>query len=149
MGSRKCEPGCQCKRHTNIKACVAGCTCLKHTKSDEHRRNLSLALTGKGAGFYVDQYGYRVLTMQQGHPLVVGRGEVKEHRKVLYSQIGPGPHACHHCGKNVEWRSPVRGTDLCVDHLDGDKLNNDPSNLVPSCFKCNWDRNNPRMMKHG
>ena len=147
--SRKCQPGCECKRHTNIKPCEPGCVCLKHVKSAEHRRNLSIAMTGKGAGSYIDRYGYRVLTRQQGHPLEVGRGEVKEHRSVLYSKIGPEPHECHHCGKSVEWRSPIRATDLCVDHLDDDKLNNDPSNLVPSCFSCNWNRSNPRMVNHG
>jgi hypothetical protein len=66
-------------------------------------------------------------------------GEVLEHRRVLYDAIGPGPHECHWsgisgCGKVLEWG----GTGgIQADHLDGDKLNNDPTNLVPSCLGCN------------
>lgn len=78
---------------------------------------------------------YRVLTGQQGHPLAGPNGGVMEHRAVLYDKIGPGQHPCHHCGTVVEW-----GLDLHVDHLDDDPLNNDPDNLVPSCFPCNIHR---------
>lgn len=124
--------------------CAPGCTCGKHVKSAECRKKISESHMGKGAGSYIDRYGYRILTGQWGHPLVVGKGTVKEHRKVLYGQIGEGPHPCHwQCGRMLEWRGP-RGQIICVDHLDGDKLNNEPENLAVSCFKCNWDRQNPR-----
>lgn len=75
------------------------------------------------------------------HPLRGKRGEVFQHRMVLYDEIGPGWHPCHWCGVEVEWRVRGRGVpttgELSVDHLDGDKQNNEPGNLVPCCRPCN------------
>jgi hypothetical protein len=88
--------------------------------------------------------GYRILTGQQGHPLAGKMGNLPEHRKVLYEKIGSGPHPCHWhpvsgCGQlNLQWGNGIDG--IFADHLDEDRLNNDPHNLVPSCHKCNWDR---------
>ena len=115
--------------------------------TDERVSAASQRLLGKrvdgtdAAGSFVTDQGYRVLTGQQGHPLVDKNGSVGEHRAVLYAKIGPDPHPCYWgCGKTVYWFSPYRLTVLCADHVDSDRLNNDPENLVPSCFKCNWDR---------
>lgn len=58
------------------------------------------------------------------------------HRIVLYEKIGPGTHDCHWCRKEVEW-SVTGSRKLVVDHLDGVKTNNDPSNLVAACHRCN------------
>ena len=96
---------------------------------------------GTGSGYYRE--GYRILTGQR-HPLAV-EGAVAEHRKVLYDAIGPGPHECHWgCGRLLEWG----GRDgIHADHLDGDKTNNTPENLVVSCGPCNCLRaydGNPR-----
>lgn len=72
-----------------------------------------------------------------------------KHRLILFDKIGPGEHACHHCGKLVSWdvsihRDRAHSDDhtraLVSDHLDFDKLNNDPDNLVPSCNLCNSTR---------
>lgn len=76
------------------------------------------------------------------HPLAKSNGMVSLHRAVLFAKIGPGsPHSCHWCGKNVYWIKADVGFDgssyLVVDHLDGDKTNNQPGNLVPSCNGCN------------
>lgn len=84
--------------------------------------------------------GYRVLHQQQGHPLASRNGGLHEHRAVLYDKIGPGQHTCYHCGKVVTWQTDNAAERLHVDHLDDDKLNNDPSNLEPSCFSCNIHR---------
>lgn len=77
------------------------------------------------------------------HPLVTADGRIPEHRVVLYDKIGPGWHFCHWgCGTMVEWR-PGESTGegcLIVDHVDGEGLNNDPENLVPSCHSCNLRR---------
>jgi len=86
--------------------------------------------------------GYRVLTAQYGHPLAGSNGQLREHRKVLFDAIGVGPHECHWnqwsaCGQlSLEWDT---GT-LCADHLNEDKLDNRPENLVPSCCICNLNR---------
>lgn len=99
-------------------------------------------------GWYLNRAGYCYLTGQQEHPLAI-RGAVAEHRKVLYDKIGPGPHPCHWCRKMLYWG----GHDgICVDHLDDDKSNNDPENLVPSCSPCNSLRGGvvpPRGEKNG
>lgn len=100
-------------------------------------------------GSYIDRYGYRILTGQWDHPIMVGHGEIKEHRKVLYDAIGPGPHECYWCGREVRWSADHQRDRICVDHSDGDKLNNSIENLLPSCVKCNWDRENPNVKRGG
>lgn len=61
------------------------------------------------------------------------------HRRVLYEAIGPGEHDCHWCRAPVAWLAEGDAA-LIVDHLDDDKLNNAPDNLVPSCNACNVTR---------
>jgi hypothetical protein len=72
-----------------------------------------------------------------GHPLAMSGGRVLRNRRVLFAAIGDGAHPCHWCLRPVEW-----GIDLHADHLDGDKTNNEPANLVPSCPSCNVARGN-------
>lgn len=69
-------------------------------------------------------------------------GWVLAHRATLYDDIGPGVHPCHWCGCPVDWGKsyPADLDALVVDHLDEDKTNNDPSNLVPACNACNSTR---------
>lgn len=78
--------------------------------------------------------GYRRLC-RSDHPLADANGIVLEHRLVLYAVIGPGAHPCHWCGRAVVW-----GSTLVADHVDDDKQNNTPANLVPSCSGCNTYR---------
>lgn len=73
------------------------------------------------------------------HPLASQNTYLYEHRKVLYDRIGAGPHCCHWCGCEVVWRARGKKK-LVADHLDNDKLNNHPDNLVPSCHACNGTR---------
>jgi len=98
-----------------------------------------------------DDRAHRPLTTSHGyvrvyrpdHPLSTPtRGWVYEHRVVLYDTIGPGAHPCFWCGDTVSWSRtyPTHHDALCVDHLDGDRANNHPANLKPSCHGCNSGR---------
>lgn len=84
---------------------------------------------------------YRVLRWPS-HPLASRAGYVAEHRAVWFENAGPGPYTCHWCGKALRLVSEmvVTGDVLVVDHLDGDRLNNSPENLVASCTGCNVTR---------
>lgn len=94
------------------------------------------------------QFAYRsmhstgyISVVDPSHPLSSKQGRVFEHRKVLFASIGDGPHPCHWCGEQVNWVKDrcITGA-LVPDHLDGDKANNDISNLVPACNRCNTAR---------
>jgi hypothetical protein len=91
-----------------------------------------------GAG-YLRPDGY-IVDSARDHPLANRCGDVYRHRKVLYDAIGGGPHACHWCGKQCNWHAEARSERLTADHLDWDRQNNDPANLVPSCLPCNSKR---------
>jgi hypothetical protein len=84
--------------------------------------------------------GYKMVS-RPNHPLAPSNGRTYEHRLVLFESIGPGTHLCHWCGRPVTWDLSYYyggGFDALVsDHVDGNKRNNDPSNLVPACNLCN------------
>ena len=160
----KCEPDCTCKRHSHpggSSKCKPGCTCDRHKakgkknphpegcqcgvhktitaeEKAERGRLISEAKRGNNhSGGFVSR-GYFVLLLQKNHPLAAPDGKLYEHRKVLYDKIGPGPHLCHWgCGKLLDWGGKQG---ICADHLDGDRLNNTPENIVPSCMSCNRER---------
>ena len=79
----------------------------------------------------------------KGHPLAPASGRVAVSRLVLYEKIGVGPHTCQWCGTMLTWTFGLKADALIVDHLDWDRLNDDPSNLVPSCISCNARRAAP------
>jgi hypothetical protein len=99
-------------------------------------RDAERAAAGSGC---TREDGYRIVR-DSDHPLARSRGVVFEHRQVLFNAIGTGTHACHWCDKPVTWTEGITADALVVDHLDGDRSNNDPANLVPSCNPCNASR---------
>lgn len=108
--------------------------------ASERRKGLRFNGKSSAVGFYINAGGYKTLTGMIGHPLSSRKNDVLEHRYVLYEKIGPGPHQCHYinefgCGKSaLEWGGHGG---ICVDHLDRNRQNNNPENLVPCCLSCN------------
>ena len=87
----------------------------------------------------------RIVLRRPGHPLATKDGRIPRNRLVLYEKIGPGPHKCHWCPRELNWYAGVRSHEapfnyLAADHLDRNPRNDDPANLVPSCLKCNLHR---------
>lgn len=81
-----------------------------------------------------------------GHPLACATTHrVYLHRLVLFNTLGFGNFACFWCGTTVRWRRGITTDALIPDHLDHDRHNNDPTNLVPSCNRCNAARNRLRL----
>jgi hypothetical protein len=75
-----------------------------------------------------------------GHPLVGVGARAYAHRVAFYNTHGAGPFRCHWCGAGVSW------ADMHVDHLDDDKQNNDPRNLVAACPVCNMQRGHHKVI---
>lgn len=87
---------------------------------------------------YVDRYEESYV--HKSHPLGGKSGMAFTHRLILWEAIGPGTHPCHWCRQPVTWM-----VDLHVDHLNGNKLDNDRVNLVPTCRPCNMLRYQGRL----
>jgi 5-methylcytosine-specific restriction endonuclease McrA len=69
-------------------------------------------------------------------PTVIGRYRckavyLKNHNKSLYPYSVYKKDKCEHCGF-----IPVHSSQLDVDHIDGDRWNNDPANLQTLCANC-------------
>lgn len=79
--------------------------------------------------------GY-ILDHVDGHPLCTpgGGNVVFQHRRIYYDIHGVGPFQCNWCAERITW------ADLHVDHLNEDKKDNAPDNLVVSCGVCNQQR---------
>lgn len=73
------------------------------------------------------------------HPLANQRGVVLVNRAVLYDELGDRRLNCYWCERQLFWRG-VGIEKVVADHLDGNRLNNQPNNLVPACRICNSNR---------
>lgn len=130
--------------------------CPKHWARMKRHGDVTVRLDGgKRRGYgkgYRDLGGYEIRADAVVHPVAMKGGVVRVNRKVLYDKIGPGAHPCHWCGRPVSWELsyPKDSGALVSDHLDGDKANNDPSNLMPACGSCNLLRGFPWWkVRHG
>jgi 5-methylcytosine-specific restriction endonuclease McrA len=105
------------------------------------RRHAGDVTAGEGryGNGYLTSDGY-IATAQTGHPLARSKGQVQAHRLILFAKIGFGPHLCHWCRKPISWGYHVGPDTIVADHLDENRANNAPENLVPSCNRCNAAR---------
>jgi len=76
----------------------------------------------------------------KSHPIAPPSGVVAVSRLVLYDKIGPGPHPCNWCGGEVDWKTGLVAGALIADHLNWDREDDRPENLVPACNPCNVNR---------
>lgn len=128
------------KRPTYETCTVEGCEKAPRSRTSPHcemhygriRRNGQLDALDRTR--HKKDRGY-VVVKRPNHPLASKAGWVYEHRQVVYELAGPGPQACFWCGTALEW-----GRSLHIDHLDHQRDNNDPDNLVISCRPCNTSR---------
>ncbi len=126
------------QRTARSKICFEqGCTKSSSTGGrcdTDYRRNKKLRKNG-----WIEN-GY--WTFRVDHPVTLKNGQAKEHRIVAYNKFGPGSHKCHWCPKMLEWMigEPRHDNKITVDHLDWERLNNHPDNLVLACFECNRTR---------
>lgn len=97
------------------------------------------AKKGPAGSGHARKDGYVEVRLPDDHPLSRG-GRTLRHRVVLWEKIGPGPHACNWCGRQVDWGYGINMENLIVDHVDLDPTNNAPENLTPSCNSCNPKR---------
>lgn len=74
--------------------------------------------------------GY-VRVKRSTHPLVNKGGWMYEHREVAYDTNNGVCPTCFWCNVDLKWGYTH------IDHLDDNKINNKPENLVVSCPKCN------------
>jgi hypothetical protein len=80
------------------------------------------------------------MTRVKGHPIAPPSGTVAVARVTLYDRIGPGPHPCHWCGVEVDWKTGLVPGALIADHLNWDRSDDSPENLVAACLPCNTNR---------
>ncbi len=141
------------KRSTKLDCCgVQGCNHLVHGRGlcvTHLRRMRIFGSTGGPTARVLARKRYRMVK-RPGHPLANSEtGRVYAHRVVLFdsTDCGFGIWPCFWCGAPVQWTTtrPIPSNALFVDHLDRDRQNNDPRNLVPSCNKCNAARNSRRI----
>lgn len=97
------------------KTCSKECDGVRKSKMYKGERNPNYGNRGElnplYKGAFINQYGYRVLHKPQ-HPNANKDGYILEHRYVASNKIG----------------RPLKDDEI-VHHIDGNRLNNNPSNL--------------------
>jgi hypothetical protein len=103
--------------------------------------------TAVGKTTRTDQSQYRRVT-RKGHPLADKYGRLWEHRANLYDKIGPGEHACYRCGVMLQWARGGPLPQIQTHHLNRDRSDNQPVNIVASCQPCNLDESRLTRAEH-
>jgi hypothetical protein len=121
--------------------------CMDHLTMDVRRKFVATAPAPDPAPEVetAPDPGQYVKIWAPDHPLATRSGMVLEHRAVLHDDMGDEPVFCHWCDEPLDWDAVVADVDeVTVDHLDWDRRNNDPGNLVPACRPCNAGRHAPK-----
>ena len=137
-----------CKRRRNYAGNTTKVCTLEGCEKPRYQGN-SLCVTHNGRRFkygdtsvtksrigteWEQSHGYK-LRGASAHPLADKRGAAYTHRLVLFEKVGDGTHPCHWCNTSLTW-----GINLTTDHLNDDRADNRPANLVPCCQSCNARR---------
>jgi hypothetical protein len=105
--------------------------CRRHLERVKKYGSVELPVREKDIWHWCNGY---LVVAAPNHPLADKTGAVYEHRMVLYDKLAGTVPCCHWCGGRLTWET------LHADHLDDDKANNGPTNLVPSHPTCNQAR---------
>lgn len=87
-------------------------------------------------GLHEHSQGY-LIESDKSHP-VANKSGIYQHRRIFFDNYGHGPFRCHWCSKWVSWEDRMH-----IDHKDGNRKNNNLSNLVAACIGCNTLRGDP------
>lgn len=120
-----------------VQKCMAEVRSGKSPYCEKHyyriRRGSQVDLDPKPLHQYETSAGY-ISLFRPEHPLANKSGRVSEHRAVAYELHGGVCPKCFWCGCSLQWGDAV------VDHLNEDKADNAPTNLVVACSPCNRAR---------
>ena len=59
------------------------------------------------------------------------------YRRIFRGVVGPGPYTCYFCHEEIDATAkPLSKRALAIHHLDHDRANSAPSNLVPTHCAC-------------
>jgi hypothetical protein len=118
---------------------------LRKPKSEEHCRHISEAREGKSSGMLGKHHSEETLAKMSGENCHLWKGGISfepygsEFNETLKEQIRSRDNfVCHICGRHQGKRK------FPVHHIDYNKKNNDPSNLVTLCFNCHPKTNGRR-----
>lgn len=122
---------------------------LRRYSARERRLMQADPRMGTGRGI-IESGGYFIYSSVEhygSHPLAI-KGQVHVHRVVLWNKLKctslDCQHPCDLCGIILDgWRRGIT-QGIYVDHIDRNTKNNDPDNLRPLCYSCNWNRDNPK-----
>lgn len=174
MGVTKCGPGCTCGKHTRAK-CVPGCTCWRHNPSpemvaklremsgnrrgarhsEEHRRRISLALTGKPLS---DEHRQKMAAVNADRELLKKKSESRKarrkppethrqvHKRLVRDRGSARNHLCVDCAQPANsWSYDWRTWEGVAQETAGKRLtfNVNLDTYEPRCHPCHnrLDRN--------
>ena len=119
------NPDCNSKANRVGAGLCEACYCRKR-HNGSYKRNAYKYRYKTGAGY--------IRLLVPNHPLADSAGNVFEHRKVAFEKYGNGIQRCFWCGCLMMWSETV------IDHLNENKADNRPENLMVSCNCCNRAR---------